>query len=92
MSSPQDDEAPRAPSAGHTLGDGAVEPLPDAPDPTEMLTLRPPLEELEAYARQRIDALSRLGDERATLYAEALELGRQIVIQVMLEPADDDRS
>ena len=49
----------------------------------EVLEIRTPLEEFDAYVRARIDTLSRLGDaERAALTAEALELGRTALGQV----------
>ncbi len=82
----------RAPSGkASALGEGAVAPLPPHPDPTAILELRPPLEEFEAYARQRIEACSRLGEEdKAKLYMDALDLGRQLVIETLLDPEGKD--
>src|SRR5207249_4305946 len=49
----------------------------------EILEIRTPLEEFEAYVRARIDTLSRLGDSgKAELAAEALELGRRALARV----------
>jgi hypothetical protein len=49
----------------------------------EVLEIRTPLEEFEAYVRARIDTLSRLGEpDKANLAAEALELGRRALARV----------
>jgi len=53
----------------------------------EMLEIRTPLEEFEAYTRARIDTLGRLGDiEKSHLTAEALELGRKALARVTGAP------
>ena len=68
--------------------DSSAEPLPEAPDPAEMLTLRPPLEEFTRYARERAEVLGRLAEtERAELCVAALELGRRILEELQQELA-----
>lgn len=49
----------------------------------EVLEIRTPLEEFDAYARARIETLARLGEaERAEITAAALELGRRAIARV----------
>jgi hypothetical protein len=55
----------------------------DARRAYEVLEIRTPLEEFEAYARARVDTLVRLGDPaKAELTSEALELGRRALARV----------
>jgi hypothetical protein len=49
----------------------------------EVLEIRTPFEEFDAYVRARIDTLSRLGEaDKAELAAQALELGRRALARV----------
>jgi hypothetical protein len=58
----------------------------------EMLEIRTPLEEFEAYVRARIETLGRLGDtEKSHLTAEALELGRKALARVTGAPLPDSK-
>lgn len=55
----------------------------DARRAFEVLEIRTPLEELEAYGRARIDTLARLGEaDKAELTLRALELGRRAIARV----------
>ena len=67
---------------------GAPEPV--ALDPRrayEVLEIRTPLEEFDAYVRARVETLTRLGDaSRAELTSEALELGRRALARVTGAP------
>ncbi len=65
----------------------------------EVLEIRTPLEEFEAYVKARIDTLMKLGDNaKAALTGEALELGRRSLGRVTgvssgaAEPARGARS
>src|SRR5205814_3783696 len=49
----------------------------------EVLEIRTPLEEFEAYVRARIETLTRLGDtKKAEVTSSALELGRRALARV----------
>jgi hypothetical protein len=53
----------------------------------EVLEIRTPLEEFDAYVRARVDTLARLGDsKKAELTAAALDLGRRALARVTGAP------
>lgn len=82
-----DDEAPAL-----RANDDEVLPEPDLPtrggdglaDAYSGLEIRTPPEELEAFARGRVDALARLGQaDRAAMAAEALQMAQAALRRVM---------
>jgi len=82
--------APLGAADGDEEGAKALDPR----EAYEVLEIRTPLEEFDAYARARAATLSHLGDaEKADLAMRALELGRRALMRVTgSAPIQDPRT